>query len=137
MAGSRLAGPRRKRPWILGAASAALLLVLGGGGVAAFQVLNGGGTQPDQVVPAATVAFAKLDLNPSASQKIAAAARCCTGFPSSAMASVAVPATGARQSSTGCPANDSLPTGVDFDHDIKPWLGKRAAVAVLPTLRRR
>ena len=40
---------------------------------AAYQVLNGGGTQPDEVVPATAIAFAKLDLNPSAAQKIAAA----------------------------------------------------------------
>ena len=119
---------------MLGAASAALLLVLGGGGVAAFQVLNGGGTQPDQVVPADTVAFAKLDLNPSASQKIAAA-RLLHRIPKLGNGFSGGSSDWRKAIFDGLSSNDSLPPGVDFDHDIKPWLGKRAAVAVLPTLR--
>lgn len=37
---------------------------------AAFALLSGGGTQPESVLPSDTVAFAKIDLNPSAGQKI-------------------------------------------------------------------
>lgn len=124
---------RSKRPWILGAAAAVLLLVLGGGGVAAFQVLNGGGTQPDQVVPADTIAFAKLDLNPSASEKIAAA-RLLHKIPK--LGGFSGGSSDWRKAIfDALSANSSLPAGVDFDHDVKPWLGKRAAIAVRPTLR--
>lgn len=111
---------------------AVLLLMVGAGGVAAYQVLNGGGTQPDQVVPANAVAFAKLDLNPSASQKIAAARflhripKYGSGFGGSGDWRKAI--------FDALSAGDSLPPGVDYDRDVKPWLGKRAAVAVLPTL---
>lgn len=123
---------RGRLAWILGAAGAALLLVMGGGAVAAYQVLNGGGAQPDQVVPADTVAFAKLDLNPSASQKIAAARflhripKLGTGFVGSGDWRQAM-----FQALT---SSGSIPDGVDYDRDVKSWLGKRAAVAVLPTL---
>ncbi len=97
-------------------------------------MLNGGGTQPDQVVPANTVAFAKLDLNPSASQKIAAA-RLLHRIPKFGAGFSGGSSDWRKAIFDGLSGNDSLPPGVDFDHDVKPWLGKRAAVAVLPTLR--
>jgi Protein of unknown function (DUF3352) len=124
--------PRRKLPWILGAAVAVLLLLTVGGAFAAYQVLNGGGTQPDQVVPADAIAFVKLDLNPSASQKIAAARflhripKLGSGFGGSSDWRKAV--------FDGLSSSDSLPPGVSYDRDVKPWLGKRAAVAILPKL---
>ena len=40
------------------------------GGVFAFSRLSGGGMQPEELLPADTVAFAKLDLNPSFGQKV-------------------------------------------------------------------
>ncbi|HET6209790.1 MAG TPA: DUF3352 domain-containing protein [Jatrophihabitans sp.] len=124
---------RRTKSWILGVALAVLLLVLGGGSVAAFQVLNGGGTQPDQVVPANAIAFAKLDLNPSASQKIAAA-RFLHRIPKLGGGFGGGSSDWRKAIFDALSANGSLPGGVDFDHDVKPWLGKRAAVVVLPTL---
>jgi len=124
---------RRRLSWILGAAVAVLLLLVGGGAVAAYQVLNGGGTQPDQVVPANVVAFAKLDLNPSASQKIAAA-RFLHRIPK--LGSGFTGSRDWRQAMFEAMASDGdLPAGVDYNRDVKPWLGKRAAIAVLPTLK--
>lgn len=134
-AGQPAAPPARRGRlgWILGAAVAVLLLLVGGGAVAAYQTLNGGGTQPDQVVPANAIAFAKLDLNPSASQKIAAARflhripKLGTGF---------VGSSDWRQAMFQALSSDgSIPSGVDYNRDVKPWLGKRAAIAVLPTLK--
>jgi hypothetical protein len=124
---------RSRLGWILGAAVAVLLLLVGGGAVAAYQVLNGGGTQPDQVVPANAVAFAKLDLNPSASQKVAAA-RFLHRIPK--LGSGFVGSTDWRQAMFQALASDgSIPSDVNYDRDVKPWLGKRAAIAVLPTLK--
>ncbi|MEO6701774.1 MAG: DUF3352 domain-containing protein [Jatrophihabitantaceae bacterium] len=122
---------RRKLPWILGSILAVLLLAVSGAAFAAYQTLNGGGTQPDEVLPASAVAFAKLDLNPSAGQKIAAAQflnripKLSTGFSS----------TGDwRKPLFDALARDgALPKGVSFERDIKPWLGRRIGVAVLPT----
>ncbi len=36
-----------------------------GGGWLAFSKLNGGGPQPESVLPADTIAFVKVDMNPS------------------------------------------------------------------------
>jgi hypothetical protein len=124
---------RNRLGWILGAAAAVLMLLIGGGAVAAYQVLNGGGTQPDQVVPADAVAFAKLDLNPSASQKVAAA-RFLHRIPK--LGSGFVGSGDWRKAMFQALASDgSIPSDVNYDRDVKPWLGKRAAIAVLPTLK--
>jgi hypothetical protein len=50
------------------------LALIGGAAFAGYQVydtLSGGGAQPADVLPATTVAYTRLDLDPSASQKIA------------------------------------------------------------------
>ncbi|HTZ42589.1 MAG TPA: DUF3352 domain-containing protein [Jatrophihabitans sp.] len=123
--------PRRRFRLILASVAAVLLLVVGGVAAAAYEVLNGGGTQPDAVVPAAAVAFVKLDLDPSAQQKVGAARflhrlpKVGAGFTSSADWRRAI-----FQAFSG---SGSMPAGVDYDRDIKPWLGKRMAVALLPT----
>lgn len=123
---------RGRLRWVVTAGVAALVLVGGGVSYAAYSKLNGGGTQPDAVTPSDAIGFVKLDLNPSASQKIAAA-RFLGKLPHSG---------GLLRSSGGdwreglfnslLKDSDSLPSGVDYDHDVKPWLGQRMAVAVLP-----
>jgi hypothetical protein len=121
---------RRKWPWILSGIAAALVLLLGGGAFAAFQALKGGGAQPESVVPADTVAFAKLDLNPSAAQKVAAV-RFMNRIPGvgDAFAQNKDP----RRSVFDLLARSgSLPAGLSFDRDIKPWVGDRIAIAVRP-----
>lgn len=121
---------RGRLPWLLGALAAVLLLLVGGGGVAAYRLLNGGGTQPDEVIPASAIGFAKLDLNPAAGQKLAAARFL-----------KRIPKYGNGFSTAGdwrkplfdaLSGSDALPPTVSFDRDIKPWLGKRLAVALLP-----
>lgn len=119
---------RRRRTWILGAAAAVLLVLFGGGGLAAYQVLNGGGVQPEQVVPAGTVAFFKIDLNPSASQKINTA-RLLHRLPK--MGGLTGSGDWRRQMFQALAEDGSLPPGLSYDRDIKPWLGERAAIAVV------
>ncbi len=121
---------RRRLPWILGSLFATLLVVLGGGGILAYQALNGGGTQPDEVIPASAVAFAKIDLDPSVSQKIAAA-RFLNRLPKSGNAFSSTAGDWRQPLFDLLSANGALPPGVSVDRDIKPWLGKRLAVAML------
>jgi hypothetical protein len=110
-------------------AGAAALAVLAGGAAAAYAytVLASGGIQPERVLPATTVAFAKLDLDPAASQKVAAY-RLSGKFPA---VSKGAPNLDAEK-------NALLSTFIgdqsDFDYDteIKPWLGNRIAVAAVP-----
>lgn len=124
-------GPRRggKRTAILVGALAGLL-VLGGAGVFAAQKLSGAGAQPAEVLPGDAYAYLRLDIDPSAGQKIAAV-RFLSKLPD-----VKGLAAGdgrkqlwdlaTKESSNDCVAK------FDYDKDIAPWLGERAGVAVRP-----
>jgi hypothetical protein len=116
-----------RRGAVITAVAVAVAAALGGGAYAAYSFLAGGGPQPAEVLPASTVAVLSVDLDPSASQKIAAI-KSIRRFPS-------------LKESLGLHADDDLReyvfdkiTGaghckLDFDKDVKPWLGKRAAFA--------
>jgi uncharacterized protein DUF3352 len=116
-----------RRATVVTAVAVAVAAVLGGGAYAAYSFLNGGGPQPADVLPASTVAVVSVDLDPSAGQKIAAI-KSIRRFP-------------ALKKSLGLQADDDLREYVfdkltagsqcsqDFDKDVKPWLGKRAAFA--------
>ena len=117
----------RRRGAVLTAVAVTVVAVLGGGAYAAYSFLAGGGPQPADVLPASTVAIVSVDLDPSAGQKIAAI-KSIRRFPT-------------LKKSLGLHADDDLReyvfdkiTGagdckLDFDKDVKPWLGKRAAFA--------
>jgi hypothetical protein len=103
---------------------AAVLLVVGAGvGLAAYRALSGGGTQPEKYAPASSFVFAKLDLDPAASQKLAIR-RFAERFPSSP-----------THKGSGDLRDQFLRSAfgdsrdIDYDRDVKPWLGDRAGVA--------
>ncbi|MCW2521955.1 MAG: hypothetical protein JWO63_290, partial [Frankiales bacterium] len=124
--------PRRRWPWLVSLGSAFLVLVLGGGAFAAYQSLNGGGTAPEKVIPADAFAFAKLDLNPSASQKLAAI-RFFSHLPGVGRSFNS--STDPRESFFNALASDGeLPAGLSYERDVKPWLGDRLAIAERPAL---
>jgi hypothetical protein len=127
-----VAPTRRRWPWVVSLVSALLVLVLGGAAFAAYQTLNGGGTQPETVLPADTFAFAKLDLDPSASQKIAVA-RFLHRIPTVGV-SFDEKTDLRRSLFDSLSRSGSLPSGISYDADIKPWLGERLAVAARPAL---
>lgn len=116
-----------------GAAGVVALGLLGGGAVFAYSKVNGGGPQPEEALPADVIAFAKVDLDPSAGQKVDAY-RFARKFPGS-------------KDTVGTPSDDADPRQVVFDAikksgglsnldyatDVEPWLGDRFAVAMLPT----
>ncbi|GAA0615421.1 DUF3352 domain-containing protein [Kribbella sandramycini] len=115
-------------------AALAMVLVVAGGGIFAYGKLNGG-KQPDAVLPGTAIGFLRVDLNPSAGQKLAAL-RFLMKFPS---AKDKLKLTGEKddlhqklfeaiKSSSG----DDL-AEVDYAKDVKPWLGDRIGAAVLPT----
>ena len=60
------------KKWIGGAVAAVVVVALTVAGVAVVNAMGGGGAQPEDVLPANAMAFSKLDLNPSAGQKLAA-----------------------------------------------------------------
>jgi Protein of unknown function (DUF3352) len=120
-----------KRWSVLGAAALGVAAVVALGGWGAYSFLSGGGAQPAAVLPAGTVAYASLDLDPSASQKIEAF-KILKKFPG-------------LQKELGLNTSDDLRRlffeqvkedggceGLDYAADIEPWIGERMAVAAVP-----
>ena len=113
--------PKRRLGLLVGIGAVILATVATAGIYAAAQ-LSGGGTQPEELVPATAFAFAKIDLDPAANQKIAVN-ELANHFPDAPKGT----------------ADDVLQRfvreafkevdEVDYDADIKPWLDKRVGLA--------
>lgn len=119
---------RRKSATVVGAVAA--LVLLGGGAAFAASRLAGGGTQPADVLPGDAVAYARVDLDPSAGQKIAAV-RFLDKVP---RLRDAAGSADPRQALWELATKDagSCVTQLAFAKDVAPWLGDRAGVAVRP-----
>ncbi|MDF2091359.1 DUF3352 domain-containing protein [Knoellia sp. 3-2P3] len=100
-----------------------------GGGWLAFSRLNGGGPQPESVLPADTVAFLKVDMNPSGSQKVAAV-RFALRFPEAK--GKVTESSDLRKVAFEKLQEDGEFKDLDYATDVAPWLGERFAVGVLP-----
>lgn len=120
-------GARRARRGLVLAGAATGALVLGGTGYAVASYLSGGGSQPEEVLPADTLAFAKLDLDPAANQK-AAVASLLQQFPDLETGGD----DGDLRSTLVTPLLEENPWGLSYDSDVEPWLGDRMAVAAVP-----
>src|SRR5215211_5833386 len=121
-------GPHRAR-WAVAALAGALVLALVGGVSWAVGSLSGGGAQPEDALPAGAVAFAKVDLDPSAGQKIDGF-RFLRKFPG---LRDRVPLDGdVREVLFDAVADAAGWQDIDFDADVDPWLGDRLGVAGYP-----
>lgn len=102
-------------------------------GVVAYTKLSGGGPQPADVLPATTVAYARLDLDPSASQKIALldlidrVPEVKEGLGLEEVDSQADLREVAFTDWFGL--EDSC--GVDYEDDVKPWIGERLGLGLV------
>lgn len=120
----------RRRGLLVALVVAAVILVVGGAaGAAAYLKLAPKGAQPDTVLPADTVAMVRLDLDPSAGQKVAAA-RFLTKLPNVSKNGDDVDLKQSLWKAVAS-SDDGL-AKLDYQRDVEPWLGDRAAVAVLP-----
>lgn len=106
--------------------SAGAVAAVAVGGVTLGQFLSGGGSQPEDVLPADTIGFARVDLDPSAGQKLNAV-RLLRKFPS-----VRLQGQDDLKATVGEMLLEDNDFGLDYDKDVAPWLGDRAAVAALP-----
>ena len=105
------------------------IVAVGAGGAFAFQQVGGGGAQPESALPSTTIAFAKVDLDPSTGQKLNAI-RFIRKFPDtqgevkedSDLRAVVI---------KRLQAEGQL-KGVDYAKDVEPWLGQRIAVGLVP-----
>lgn len=123
------AEPPRSRRNVVVAAASAVALVAAGGTVAAITYLSGSGHNAAEAAPGSTFAFVQVDLDPSASQKLDLY-QFSKRFP---------------QSPTSKKGNDdsvvdtlleeivsSSESGLDYQRDVKPWLGESAGFAAFP-----
>lgn len=117
-----------RKTWIIAAAAALAVILLGGGAVWAVGAIGGGGTQPDEVLPANSIAYARLDLDPAANQKLA-------------LFQLARKFTVTKDSFTGedprkalfDTINKNSDDKIDFAKDVDPWLGSRIGFAAVPS----
>ncbi|MDQ1103646.1 DUF3352 domain-containing protein [Nocardioides zeae] len=123
--------PRRRGRWIAGGVAGVLGLSLIGGGVWAWQAYFATGPQAAEALPADTLFYVGLDLDPSGQQKLAAL-DFLEKFP-------------AFDQEVGLDRDDDVRREIfdgiiggspcddlDFDDDVAPWLGDRFGVAVVP-----
>lgn len=119
----------RRRVGVLAVTAVGAAGAIAAGGWAAATLLSGG-SQPAEAVPADALAYAAVDLDPSATQKLEAM-RIIGKFP-------------ALDEELGLDAQDDIRraifedselaacAGVDYDDDVAPWIGERMAFALLP-----
>jgi hypothetical protein len=122
---------RNVRPVIIGGAAVASIAVAGGAAWAAMSFFATG-AQPSEALPASTLAYASIDLDPNGAQKIEAV-RTLNKFPAfkehldlDAEDDLRKALFDEIQSGEACP-------DLDYGNDIEPWLGSRGAFAAVDT----
>ena len=117
-------------PWLIGLVVVALI----GGGVFAVQAaMSSDPDQPASVLPASAIMYGRLDVDPSAGQKIQAL-RLLNKFPAF-RDSVDLPDINAdlREKMFDAVKGDSPELAdLDYDADVAPWLGNRIGFAMIP-----
>ncbi|KRF07342.1 hypothetical protein ASG88_00310 [Nocardioides sp. Soil777] len=134
-AGSPVAGPAgssdsRKRVIVLGGILG--LLAVGGGAAWAASSFLSTGDQPARALPASTIAYASLDLDPSGEQKIEAI-RTLRKFPAFADNVDLDTDDDLRERLFTELTESGECEGLDYAADVEPWMGDRAAVAAIDT----
>lgn len=104
--------------------------VIGGGAYAAINFMGGGGDQPDSVLPASAAVYARVDLDPSVGEKIAAV-RFFQGLDTEAQARLDK-GEWREYVWENLTEDGGVPADLDYAEDIEPWLGDRVGLAVVP-----
>lgn len=112
------------------AAVVGALILIAGGAAAAFFLLSGRGPQPEVAMPADTLGFVKIDLDPSAGQKINLARFVSSNLPKDAGFTV--------DPNSDNPFGDAIDSSGILDGsgvtwaEVDAWAGDRAAIAAIP-----
>ena len=117
---------RRTRNVVIGGAVVGVL-ALGGAGAYAYTALSGGGAQPHDVLPGNALAYARVDLDPSAGQKVEIL-RLLQKFPD-LKDSIGDENADLRELFIKNTFGEDC--DVDFAADVEPWLGQRVGMALL------
>ena len=117
-----------RRALLVGGLVGAVVLV-GAGGTYAWTALASKGGQPAEVIPSTAIGYVRFDLDPSAGQKIAAT-RFLGKLPKLKTEGQDIDV---KQTLwTWIAGSQKKLQGLNYDTDVKPWLGDRAALAVMP-----
>ena len=122
-------GGRNIKGLVIGGIAAVVVLALAGGAFAVVKKLDGGGAQPHDVLPSSVIAYARVDVDPSASQKIALF-KLIRKFPEAADE---IGIKSAKQDVRKLLVEEALEEGdcdMTYEKDVKPWLGNRIGVAL-------
>jgi hypothetical protein len=115
---------------IIGGTAVAALALVGGGAYVASQ-LTSGGEQPADVLPGDTLAYLRVDLDPSASQKVDLL-RLLQRVPEFEQVTGISSDKEDLRRTMGESVLGRLDCEVDYDEDVEPWIGDRAAFAAVP-----
>lgn len=126
--GGTPSGGGRKRGLVIGGVVAAVA-VAGGAAWAATSFL-GEGAQPAEALPAATLGYVSVDLDPSGSQKVEAL-RMLRKFPAIEKELHLGTGDDLREKVFTSVMGSGSCDEVDYAADVEPWLGSRAAVAAV------
>jgi hypothetical protein len=122
-------GGRSIKGLVIGGIVAVVVLALAGGAFAVIKKLDGGGAQPHDVLPSSVIAYTRVDLDPSASQKIALF-KLIRKFPDAADEIGIKSATQDVRELIVEEALKESDCDLTYDKDVKPWLGNRIGVAL-------
>lgn len=123
---------RSRKGLVIGGSIAAGLLVLGGAGAAAYAMLGGGGEQPEEALPASTIGYVRIDLDPSAEQKINLL-RLADRLPDlSEDLGIEITEDSDLKQVLAEAITTSGECEIDYEADVAPWIGERAALAAVP-----
>lgn len=120
--------PGRRRGIAVGVGAAAAAGILGGGVWAATAFLQAG-DQPAQALPAGTLGYVSVDLDPSGSQKVAAI-RTLNKFPAFEQAADLDSEDDVVARLVGL-AVEQADCDLSYESDVEPWLGSRFALAAV------
>ncbi len=118
-----------KKAFLIGGAVVGGLALAGAGTWAAI-ALSGGGPQPAEALPSSTLGYVSIDLDPSASQKIEAL-KMLKKFPGFEEEVDLDTQDDLRRRLFEEIQKDTSCEDLDYDKDIEPWLGDRAAFAAV------
>lgn len=133
--GGRGSGGKR-RGLLIGAVALGVLL-LGASAAFTFQALSGGGSQPDSAMPAGALGFARVDLDPSADQKINAV-RLLRRVPEFEQTTgISSDRDDLRKKIYEAVVEDAEESGTaedcpDYKDGVEPWLGDRVGFGAMP-----
>jgi hypothetical protein len=119
---------RRRRTAVLAASGLAVVAVVGVGGWGLAQFLSAGSSAAS-ALPAGTAAYLTVDLDPSGTQKIEAL-RTLRKFPGIKKHLDLGVRDDIRRYVVDKMAADCK--GLDYDKDVKPWIGEKLALAAVP-----